>query len=237
MQPSSIPTELTIALTNISLGLVAVFGAFQVWRRRILNPLKATLWTVMFGSLTIASGFAVVVHGFELEPETSKLLWRVIYAALSLTVTCFAAGAVMDRWGAAVTWRTMPGLLILGAAFFYVANFRSQNFLPFILYETAAMLLSLAVYVRLAVRRQLHGAAWMAAGILITIVAAALQATRVVTFTLVVPFNHNAVYHLVQLPGLLCLITGLRQGFEAPSRDKMPTFNKFAEKSGTTFAS
>jgi len=237
MQLNSIPTELAIALTNVPLGLVALFGMLWVWCQRALNPLKAAIWAFMFGCLAIGSDLAIFVHGFELEPETSKLLWRVIYAALTLTVACFAAGAVFDRWGTAATWRTVPGLLIVGAAFFYVANFRSHNFLPFIIYETAAMLLSLAVYARLAVKRQLGGAGWMAAGILITIAAAAFQATRIVSFTLVMPFNHNAVYHLVQLPGLLCLIIGLRRSFQIQSDDKTPALDKLAGKSRTTFAS
>jgi hypothetical protein len=218
MQTNPNPAEVGTALTNIPLGLVALIAVLWLWRQRALNPLKAWLWAVMFGSLVIASDLAVFVHGFELEPETSKLLWRVIYAALTLTVSGFAAGAVLDRWGPDATRRTVPGLLVLGAAFFYFANFRSYNFLPFIVYETGAMLLALAIYVGLAVRRQLPGAVWMAAGILITLLAAAFQATRVVSFTLVVPFNHNAVFHLVQLPGLLCLLMGLRSSLAGSQR-------------------
>ena len=74
------------------------------------------------------------------------------------------------------------------------------------------MLFCLAVYLTLAVQGRLAGVGWMIAGVAITIFAAVLQATRAVTFTLVVPFDCNGVFHLVQLPGLLCLLIGVRRG-------------------------
>jgi hypothetical protein len=221
MQPHTITTELTTAWTNIPLGLVALGGMLWVWRRRVLHPLKAALWAGMFGSLMVACDLGIVAHGFELAPETSKLIWRIINAALALTVTCFAAGAALDGWGTPAARRMLPGLLGLGAAFFFYATFGSETFLPFILYEGAAMLFCLAVYATRAAQTRLAGAAWMTAGVAITMLAAVLQATGAVTFVLVVPFDHNGVFHLVQLPGLLCLLIGLRRGL-ANSSEKLP---------------
>jgi hypothetical protein len=175
----------------------------------------------MFGSLMVACDLGIVAHGFELAPETSKLIWRIINAALALTVTCFAAGAALDGWGTPAARRMLPGLLGLGAAFFFYATFGSETFLPFILYEGAAMLFCLAVYATRAAQTRLAGAAWMTAGVAITMLAAVLQATGAVTFVLVVPFDHNGVFHLVQLPGLLCLLIGLRRGL-ANSSEKLP---------------
>jgi hypothetical protein len=51
----------------------------------------------------------------------------------------------------------------------------------------------------------------MVAGVGITILAAVLQATPV-SFRLGVTFDHNGVFHLVQLPGLICLLTGVQFG-------------------------
>jgi hypothetical protein len=44
------------------------------------------------------------------------------------------------------------------------------------------------------------------------ILAAALQALPGVAIRLGVTFDHNGVVHLVQLPGLLCLLTGVQIG-------------------------
>jgi hypothetical protein len=210
----SSPAEVVAAVTNVPLAFVSLVAVKRLCMRRTLHPLRAWVWIGVFGGLAIASGVGVIAHGFELDATTRKLLWHPINAALAVTVACFAAGAVLDGWSASAARRMLPGLLMLGAGFFYYATFCSETFLPFILYEGVAVLFSLAVYATLAARRNLAGAAWMTAGVAITMLAAALQATRAVTFTLGVPLDHNGVFHLVQLPGLICLLIGLRRGFE-----------------------
>ncbi len=124
----------------------------------------------------------------------------------------FRRGRALDGWSETVARRLLPFLLVVGAGFFYYANFCASSFLPFIIYEGAAMLFSLAVYATLTARGRLPGAAWIAAGVSFTILAAVLQATRWVTFTIIVPFDHNGVFHLVQLPGLFCLFIGVQKG-------------------------
>jgi hypothetical protein len=220
MPLNPVTVEQVTALTNIPLGLIAMFATIRLWNWRPLQPLKATIWAGMFGCLMVASDLAIFVHGFELEPETSKLIWHVIKAALALTVACFVAGAVFDRWGADTTWRVAPGLLALSAGFFSYATFVSKTFLPFIVYESVAMLFCLAVFLSLAVQRRLPGAGWMVAGVAITILAAVLQAMPRVEFQLGVTFDHNGVFHLVQLPGLLCLLRGVLVGLgPRPARE------------------
>jgi TctA family transporter len=80
----------------------------------------------------------------------------------------------------------------------------------FVVYEAIAMLFALVVYVVLAARETLRGAAMMAAGVLVSIVAAAVQATGAVRFTLIWDFDHNGAFHLIQMVGLLFLLIGLR---------------------------
>ncbi len=208
LNPSAV--EQVTAVTNIPLGFIATVAAACLWNWRRTQPLKAMLWAGMFASLIIASDLAAYVHGFELEPETSKLLWHAIKAALALTVACFAAGAVFDRWGADATRRVAPGLLVASAGFYAYATVVSSSFLPFILYESLAMLFCLSTYVTLTVQRRLPGAGWMVAGVGITLLAAALQTMPTLVFRLGVTFDHNGIFHLVQLPGLICLLVGLR---------------------------
>ena len=51
-------------------------------------------------------------------------------------------------------------------------------------------------------------------GIALNIVAAAIQATGSVRFTLVVPFDHNGVFHLVQMAAIVVLVAGVAKGLE-----------------------
>ena len=75
------------------------------------------------------------------------------------------------------------------------------------------MTLALTGYLWLAVAGQLDGAWLMAAGILVTIIAAAVQIGKSVTFTFIWPFDHNGTYHLIQLVGLILLVAGLSKSF------------------------
>ena len=70
------------------------------------------------------------------------------------------------------------------------------------------MLLALAVYGRLATQGR-AGTALVAFGVLVTLVAAGIQQSDV-SLTLIWPFDHNGVFHLVQIPGLLFMTAGIR---------------------------
>ncbi|MGH8658414.1 MAG: DUF6962 family protein, partial [Gammaproteobacteria bacterium] len=47
-----------------------------------------------------------------------------------------------------------------------------------------------------------------------TIVAAAFQANRNIELTLIWTFDHNGVFHLIQMTGLVALVAGLRAALE-----------------------
>jgi hypothetical protein len=212
MQLHPATNELVTAATNIPLAVFSLVAVVCLWRRCHAHRLRAALWIGMFGGLAIATGVGVFAHGLALDPTARKLVWQPINAALGLTVACFAAGAVLDRWGLRAAARALPVLLLLSAGFFGYATFWANSFLPFIIYEGLAMLFCLAVYVTLAIQRRLPGAGWMVAGVAITILAAGLQAGLSKELRLGVVFDRNALFHLVQLPGLFCLLIGLRIG-------------------------
>ena len=210
LNPSTL--EQVTAITNLPLVLTSLGAVACLWRRRQAHPLRAWLWIGMFGGLAIASGVGVFAHGLALDTAVRKVLWHPIKGALSLTVACFAAGAVLDCWGSRATRRAFPVLLLLSGGFFGYASFVASSFLPFILYEGLAMLFCLAAYLVLFAQHRLAGAGWMVTGVGITILAAGLQAMPALVLRLGVTFDHNGVFHLVQLPGLLCLLTGLQIG-------------------------
>jgi hypothetical protein len=213
LNPSII--EQVTAVTNVPLALISLAAVARLWRRRLTNPIRTCPWIGVFGGLAIGSGVGVFAHGLDLAPTAERLLWHPINGALSLAVACFAAGAVLDRWGPRPAGRALPLLLLSSAAFFGYASFFATSFLPFVLYEGVAMLFSLVIYLTLTIQRSLAGAGWMVAGIGITILAAVLQATPAVVLQIGVTFDHNGVFHLMQLPGLLCLLTGLQMGLDS----------------------
>jgi len=95
--------------------------------------------------------------------------------------------------------------------FFLLTQLIRGSFLVFVIYEAVAMLLALSIYAYLAVRHRRDGAALMAVAIVLNIVAAAIQASGSVSLTVIWPFDHNGVFHLVQMVAVVVLVLGLRR--------------------------
>ena len=59
-------------------------------------------------------------------------------------------------------------------------------------------------------RANVWPATWIAASVAVNIVAATVQATEAVEFTVIWSFDHNGAFHLVQLVAIGLLVRGLR---------------------------
>ena len=213
-----IPTEQSSALTDVLLALVALGCALYLARAGLAHDLlKTGIWIAVFGLLAFAAALGAVTHGFKMSQALNRLLWQPLHLTLGLAVAMFVVGVVYDRWGPVASRRLLPILLAVGVAFFAVTVLVPGSFLVFIVYEAVAMLFALAVYVLLAARGQLPGAWAMAAGVGITIVAAAVQASGSTRLTAIWEFDHNGLFHLIQIPGLLVLTVGLRFALLASS--------------------
>jgi hypothetical protein len=103
----------------------------------------------------------------------------------------------------------IPIMTAVTLIFFLVTVFIPGSFLVFIVYEGIAMIVSLGSYGGLHFRKKLPGSGWIAAGILITMAAAGIQASEAVSFTLIWEFDHNGLFHIVQMIALPFLAFGV----------------------------
>jgi hypothetical protein len=206
-----IPTEQTTAATDLLLALLA--GACVFYLARIgsaRDPFKTVVWYAAFGLLTFAAAMGAVAHGFQMSARLNRILWQPLNLALGLAIAMFVVGVVYDRWGQAAAQRVLPILLAVGVIFFAVTLAIPGSFMVFILYEAVAMLFALVVFFLIATRGTIPGAWWMVAGVGITIVAAVIQALGTTRVNIIWDFDHNGVFHLVQIAGVLVLTIGLR---------------------------
>lgn len=211
MPLNDIPTEQTTAATDLLIAVLALASTVYL-RRRGPGGLRGVLWRSVLALLAVAAFLGAISHGVILGRRTYFLLWGLIYLPLALLVAMFLAAAIRDLGGDRVGRRAAPLLVILGLAFYGYALLDPNNFLPFILYELVAMTLSLAIFIWITARRNSPGAAWIAVAISVNILAAAIQAEGSLGFTLIWTFDHNGVFHLVQMAGLGLLVYGLRTG-------------------------
>lgn len=222
MALNPVPTELTTAATDAILALLALYCIRWLGARRSADPAKVTLWILVLALLAVASLLGAVAHGFDLSADTLYLLWQPLFLSLGLVVALFVVAATYDGLGPAPARRLMIPALVAGACFYLVTLVFPDTFLVFVLYEAAAMLVALALYVRLAIATSRRWAWLMVLGIALNIAAAGIQASGTIRLNLGVPLDHNGVFHLVQMVAIVVLVAGVGKSLdetESPSTE------------------
>lgn len=209
-------TERTTAATDALLA-VAALVVFVLLRGRTPASFGRSVWLAALACMIVASAIGVVAHGLALSDRTRELLWQPLYLALGVTMALFVVGAVRDWRGDRAGRRLLPPMLVVALAFYGVTRATGGDFLAFVLFEAAALGFALGVYAWLAARQRRPGAAAMAAALAVSLAAGAVQAADLGTIRLLWDFDHNGLFHLVQLAGLALLAAGLRRTLLHPA--------------------
>ena len=208
------PTELSTSATDAVLAVECVIVLLCLRRTPSGDRWRIGLWCWALGLLALASFLGSVVHGLEMPPTLRGALWKPLYLTLGLLMGLFLVGGFCDWHGRAVAERLIPWSIGLGAGFFGLTQFLDGSFIVFVAYEAVVMASALAIYCFLAATRRLKGAGILAAAIILNLMAGGVQASNV-TFKLFIPFDHNGVFHLVQMVGIATLGLGLRRGMKS----------------------
>ncbi|MEJ2481938.1 MAG: hypothetical protein P8049_02080 [Gemmatimonadota bacterium] len=222
------PTELTTAATDAVLAILAIVALAAIRRRRRTDPWKADLWSWLLGLLAAASLLGAVAHGFELSERTTDLLWLPLYLFLGLVVALFLVAAIRDDLGEAAARRALPWMVGIGFGFFLITRVGSGSFLVFVAYEALAMLAALGFFADATIRRRVPGAGLMTLGVGLNLGAAAIQQSPAHLSISGVPFDHNGLFHIVQMAALGVLTAGVLRGFSRSPGPSRPSAKRTA---------
>jgi len=212
-------TELTTAASDILLVVVALLCVAFLLRFFRRDPWRVGLWSGVFLLLAGAALLGAVVHGVELSPGLKDLLWQPLFLLLGLVVALFVVASVYDWKGKSKAVRLLPVMFVVAVVFFGVTRLFSSGFFVFVIYEALAMIFALGVYSLLASRRQIGGAAVIALSIVLNMVAAAVQTSGSISFNLIWAFDHNGIFHLIQVVAVLVMFLGVRSGFASQTEN------------------
>jgi hypothetical protein len=207
------PTERTTAGTDLLLAIQTASWAIIIYNMGQTSPWKAMIWVTAFSLMALAALLGTVAHGLAFAETIRRRLWRGLSLALGLTLACFLVGFINDMWGQAVAMFALPVALFLGFGFFGITLIIPSTFLVFIIYEAIILLFALIGYGWLMVMGQLAGSGWMTLGILLTLFAAVVQTRKKLIVTVIWPFDHNGLFHLIQFIANVFILLGLHASF------------------------
>ncbi len=212
MRLTDSPTERTTAATDLLLSLSAAGGIVLLQSLAPSAPWKINLWSWTFALIAAAAALGTVYHGLVLAERTQIWLWRILTACLSMAISLFGVGMILDAVGTEAAARMLPILLLSGLLIYAVSRVFAGLFMVFIAYQALLLVLALGVYAWSAVRGAPAGAGWMAAGVGASMIAAAAQVTRSLQVRLIWTFDHNGIFHLIQVSGVIFFCVGLSRG-------------------------
>jgi hypothetical protein len=210
-------TEPDVTLTDYGIALECAILAGLLYRRRAVQGDLRRLFVLFFASSALGALAGGTVHGFFLDDGSAAgaMLWRA--ALLALGVTAFAAWSIGARLAlSSRTARIVQALAALNlAAYAVIVIAFDQRFLVAIAnYAPAVAFLALSFFI--AYRRD-GGRPLVAglAGLLLTAAAAVVQRRGIALHPTL--FNHNALYHAIQMVAFVLIFQAGRYVMAAPA--------------------
>jgi hypothetical protein len=198
-------TEPATMLTDFAIA--AACAAFASGLARVAAEWGARdLWALSFAATAAAAVVGGVVHGFalHLEPAVKQRLWKATQYLMGLAGLAILAAAVVafaDR--GARPWLLAAALAKFAA---YAATVSRRDDYSVVVLDYGASMIALAGLAAVAWARTGAAAApWLIAGVAVSAVAAAVQVRKVTPHP---RFNHNDLYHVIQIVALYLFFRG-----------------------------
>lgn len=198
--------EIATMVTDFVIAAMCV--CFAVILERSAGSLGSArgLWGLSFVFTGVAATIGGVVHGFALHltPDVKRRLWKATQHTMGLTALAILVAAVV----AFVDDGLQPWLVGLAVAKFvwYATVVLRRDDYAIVVIDYGASMLALTVLAAIGwVRTAAPSAPWLLAGVAVSGAAAAVQIRRVAPHP---RFNHNDLYHAVQMVALYLFYRG-----------------------------
>ena len=189
-------------LTDYLLAIECLVFAVLLYRYA-QNETSILLWAISFFVIALAAITGGTYHGFiqSLSVSMSSNLWKITLYCIGVSTLCLLSGMIL----VALKGKVRTLFLILAVVQFlgFVILIRRNYEYKYVIHDyVPAMAVILALCI---LRLNKPYAIWIIAGILISFAAAGVQLSG---FTLHRNFNHNDLYHVIQMIGMYLLYRG-----------------------------
>jgi hypothetical protein len=194
-------------ITDYAMGALAFVLAMRlVGDGTAGRQLSGRLWAAAFVMTAVAAFVGGTYHGFVqwLPGSAGRAMWKATLLATGLGSACLLAAAVAAA--AAGPLRTALAGVVIAKLAFYVWTIATKDSFTLVIadYGTALVAVVLAAWV-IRPSGLTPAAWWITAGVAVAVVAGVIQWARLAPH---VHFNHNDLFHVVQMASLYLLYRG-----------------------------
>jgi len=201
----TISEPMTLLTDYLLAALVLVF-ALRLGRKGEPEQKSIRMWSLAFYASSSAAFVGGTWHGFHLylSPLAGLLLWKITVYAIGLASLFLFTGAIF------ATIEGLPRRIFLLLAMIkfllYAAWMAVHNDFRYVIHDYAPTLVFVLLLQGIALlKRREESAPWIIGGILVSFAGAAVQASG---FDLHANFNHNDLYHVIQMGAFWLLYRG-----------------------------
>jgi hypothetical protein len=198
--------EPTTLLTDYALAGVTSWLAWSLFRAREGQQARL-LWALAFAALALAAALGGTWHGFG--PSFAAIAVVLVWKA---TVLCVGVGSFGMLAGSAMSTtagNARKALFAVAAAKLavYSAWMVGHSEYIYVIADTGTALVLIAA-LHLFSATSDRASRWILAGVGVSVLAAGVQASG---FALHRHFNHNDLYHVIQIVAMILLYAGARR--------------------------
>jgi hypothetical protein len=184
--------------TDFVLAAAALYFSIVLWRAAF-RP-----WSLAFAFSALGTFAGGTYHGIgpQLNPHVDAALWKLTVYAIGLASFFLLTGAAIT----ATEGRAQRALVLFALVKFalYATWMIGHDDFLYVIADYGTTLIVLAVIFTIAWRR-LPAASWVISSVAVAVLAAIVQQARVSPSP---AFDHNALYHVIQLLSLWLLYRG-----------------------------
>jgi hypothetical protein len=200
---------MTLLTDSVLAGLAVFWGIRSWWHGRQSLQVSVMVWAGAFFAVAVGALAGGAVHGFaaQLGPAGVTAAWKVTVLTIGLASFCLLAGALLASFGGTLRqfFLALAALKLTLYTFWMIGH---DDFRYVINDYGSAMLMVALLEVFAWWRYRAASAPWILGGIAISFLAAGIQQSGLSVHR---HFNHNDLYHVVQMVGLYLLYRGGRR--------------------------
>ncbi len=194
-------TEPMTMITDYMITALGLWAGVMLLKREDADR-AAQWWAGALIATAVAALAGGTFHGFgtAMPPGVTAFTWHVTLVAIGCASFCFATAVAFSVFGQRVR-NVIVAVFVVKLVHYFLWIARHDEFETAIFDYAPTMVVVLAVEIYVWIRRRDRAAAWIIWGIVISFVGAFIQMQEIGIHR---HFNHNDLYHVVQMVGIYC---------------------------------